>query len=366
MVVAPTQRPLLCQEGQVRFGLVRVEHKLLREIADEAGYTAQNVSALTGLHLSTILRHWHDPRWFEQVEGSSLQRLLAVVPGVDDYIRTYPHLVRQQRLGEELSQFGILIDSDGVRHAMEVAGIASAYISNALEMALHLARADARQCVPYLTTFWGCQQDRALSALFAATQPLRLLQDRETLLAIARDMHAQLRDRRGFSFPRILAQQILVHHLARITGEMPENYYEPRHGRTAFILRGAYMGVLIHTGDLGWAERYKHIVDTNSVARLLELWAFPTWTRDRNATPDFTLERSLLLRETAREVIAEVQGYNEAYVWYLVTTYIPLALESDPTFGLQLGELCAALRQRRDEFDSPEPRAACDGLLQTL
>jgi hypothetical protein len=366
MVVASAQQPLLQRDRQVRFDLVLVGPKLLREIAEEAGYTAQNVSALTGLHLSTILRHWHDPRWFEQVEGSSLQRLLAVVPGVDDYIRTYPHLVRQQRLAEELGQFGIDIDGEGIGHAIEMAGIAPAYISNALEMTLHLARADARQCVPYLTSFWGCQQNRALFALFATAQPLRLLKNPETLLALARDMHAQLEGRRGFSFPRILAQGILVHHLARTTGEMPENCYEPRHGQAAFILRGAYMGVLIHTGDLGWSERYKTIVDTNSVARLLELWSFPTWTRDRNATPDFTLERSLLLRETAREVIVEVQRYNEAYVWYLATTYIPLALEGDPTFGLQLEELRAALHQRRDRVVTPEARAACDGLLHIL
>ncbi len=253
-----------------------------------------------------------------------------------------------------------------MRHATEVARIAPAYIGNALEMALHLARGDVRGCVPYLTTFWGCQQNRALSALFASTPPVRLLKDRETLLVMARDLHAQLRDRRGFAFPRILAQGILVHHLARITGEMPESCYEPRHGRAAFVLRGAYMGVLIHTGDLAWAERYKHIVDTNPVARLLELWAFPTWTRDRNATPDFTLERSLLLRETAREVIAEVQGYNEAYVWYLATTYIPRALESDPTFGFQLEELRAALRRRHNALDLPETKAACAQLLQDL
>jgi hypothetical protein len=366
MLVAPVQQALLGREGRVRFRVVPIEHKLLREIADDAGYTAQNVATLTGLHLSTILRHWHDPRWLEQFEGSSLQRLLAVVPGVDDYIRTYPHAVRQERLAEELGQFGIVIDPEGVRHATEVAGIASAYISNALETALHLARADARQCVSYLTTFWGSQQDPALSALFAATPPLRLLKDREPMLVMALDMHAQLQDRRSFSFPRILAQQILVHHLAKITGASPENYYEPRHGRAAFILRGAYMGVLIHTGDLAWAQRYKHIVDTSPVARLLELWSFPTWTRDRNATPDFTLERSLLLRETAREVIAEVQVYNEAYVWYLVTTYVPLALESDPTFGFQLEEFSAALRLRREQLDSREVRAACDALLQSL
>jgi len=343
-----------------------VEPKPLREIAEEAGYSAQNVAALTGLHLSTILRHWHDPRWLEQFEGASLQRLIVVVPGVDHYVRTYPQRLRQQRLADELREEGIVVDRAGVAHASEAMGIAPAFISNALETTLHLARSDARRSISYVTTFWGCQQDRALGVLFSASAPGRLLEDRGPLLAAAEAVHEQLRLRRGFSFPRILTQQILVHHLARITGEMPESYYEPRHSRTAFILRGAYMGTIIHTDDLAYAQRYKAIVDSNPVARLIELWAFPTWARDRNATPDFTLERSLLLRHTAREIIAELAHYNEAYVWYLATTYLPLALEMDPTFGFQLPELAASLRARMGGFASRDVQVACERLVKAL
>lgn len=343
-----------------------LQAKALREIADEAGYTAQNVASLTGLHLSTILRHWHDPRWLEQFEGSSLQRLIVVVPGVDDYVRTYPQRVRQQRLAEELQEAGIVVDGSGVGHASGELGIAPAFIGNALETTLHLARGDSRQAVSYLTTFWGCQQDRALRVLFATDRPERLLEDCGPLLSAAQAMHEQLRLRRGFSFPRILAQQILVHHLARVTGQMPESYFDPRHTRTAFILRGAYMGSIIHSDDLDLARRYKAIVDSNPVARLIELWSFPTWTRDRNATPDFTLERSLLLRHTAREIISELQHYNETYVWYLATTYLPLALEMDPTFGFQLGELAVALRSRIEGLTSEDVRDACEQLVKVL
>ncbi len=340
--------------------------KTLREIADEAGYTAQNVAALTGLHLSTILRHWHDPRWLEQFEGGSLQRLIVVVPGVDEYIRHYPQRLRHERLAAELTDEGIAVDPDGVRHASEVMGIAPAFLGNALETTLHLARGDARQSVSYLTTFWGCHQDRALWVLFSSDGPGRLLEDCGPLLEAAQAMHEQLRLRRGFSFPRILSQQILVHHLARVTGQMPEGYYEPRHTRTAFILRGAFMGAIIHSRDIAYARRYKEIVDSNPVARLIELWAFPTWARDRNATPDFTLERSLLLRHTAREIIGELEHYNEAYVWYLATTYLPLALELDPTFGFQLAELATALRIRIGRLASEDVRDACERLVKTL
>jgi len=343
-----------------------VQVRALREIADEAGYTAQNVASLTGLHLSTILRHWHDPRWLEQFEGSSLQRLIVVVPGVDEYVRTYPQRVRQQRLAEELREMGIEVDGEGVSYATDQLGIAPAFIGNALETTLLLARGDARQAVSYLTTFWGCQQDRALRVLFAVDGPGRLLEDCDPLLSAAQAMHEQLRPRRGFSFPRIVAQQVLVHHLARVTGQMPESYFDPRHTRTAFILRGAYMGAIIHSDELALARRYREIVDSNPVARLIELWSFPTWTRDRNATPDFTLERSLLLRHTAREIISELQHYNETYVWYLATTYLPLALEMDPTFGFQLAELGAALRSRIGGIASEHVRDACERLVKAL
>src|SRR5947199_10044253 len=104
-----------------------LEPKTLREIADDAGYTAQNVAALTGLHLSTILRHWHDPRWLEQFEGSSLQRLVVVVPGVDDYLRRYPQRLRQERLADELQTEGIVVAPAGVLHASEVMDIAPAF-----------------------------------------------------------------------------------------------------------------------------------------------------------------------------------------------------------------------------------------------
>ncbi len=362
--------PLRCPDNGVGAGgrnqPAPVQARTLREIADEAGYTAQNVASLTGLHLSTILRHWHDPRWLEQFEGSSLQRLIVVVPGVDAYVRSYPQRVRQHRLAEQLRAAGIVVDPTGIDYATDELGIAPAFIGNALETTLHLARGDARQAVSYLTTFWGCQQDRALRVLFAPAAPGRLLEGCAPLLAAAHAMHEQLRLRRGFSFPRILAQQVLVHHLARVTGQMPESYFDSRHTRTAFILRGAYMGTIIHSDELALARRYKEIVDSNPVARLIELWSFPTWTRDRNATPDFTLERSLLLRHTAREIISELQHYNEAYVWYLTTTYLPLALEMDPTFGFQLAELAAALRCRICGIAEENVRDACERLVKAL
>ena len=49
---------------------------------------------------------------------------------------------------------------------------------------------------------------------------------------------------------------------------------------------------------------------------------------------------------TQVEVIHELACYNGAYVHYLLSVYVPLALARDPTFGLAIDTLAAAIRQR--------------------
>ena len=74
---------------------------LLQEIAEEAGYSASHVASLSGLHLSTVVRHWQDAHWFDHLDGGSLKKLIAALPGVEEYIRVYPHLCRQHQLAEQ-------------------------------------------------------------------------------------------------------------------------------------------------------------------------------------------------------------------------------------------------------------------------
>ena len=96
-------------------------------------------------------------------------------------------------------------------------------------------------------------------------------------------------------------------------------------------------------------------------------WASPPvevrWAKQ--ADPPGAAEEAEVER-TAREIIDELQQYNEAYVWYLATTYLPLALEVDPTFGFQRAELAAALRSRIGRLISGDVRDACERLLRSL
>src|SRR5262245_3021492 len=144
---------------------------LLQEIAEEAGYSASHVASLSGLHLSTVVRHWQDSQWFDHLDGVSLRKLVASLPGVDEYVRVYPHLSRQQRLAEQLCELGVEVDQEGIRHAVVSAGMAPARVSNALETAVQLLTGNVRASVSLLSACWACEQDRVTRALFAVQTP---------------------------------------------------------------------------------------------------------------------------------------------------------------------------------------------------
>ena len=69
------------------------------------------------------------------------------------------------------------------------------------------------------------------------------------------------------------------------------------------------------------------------------------------------------MRKTAIEVLRETGSYTDAYLYYLCTTYLPLALTRDPTFGLKLPDLLQALKGRLEECEDPTVREACLALI---
>ena len=98
----------------------------------------------------------------------------------------------------------------------------------------------------------------------------------------------------------------------------------------------------------------------------LEERSFPTYTRDGRISSDFTLPSSLSLRNTATEVLREIAEYNDAYVYYLVSTYIPLALKRDPAFGGKIAELIQAVELRGAECRDKRIRQTCNTLVRRL
>ncbi|WP_242904674.1 hypothetical protein [Actinomadura terrae] len=337
--------------------------KSLSEITKDMGLNMSDVAAFSGLDESTIFRLWDNTEWLDRVSGRSLQSLMSSVPGIAEY--SMAHAIRKRRdvLVAELSAEGLTVDLD----TFESSTVAQQHLLNALEAALHIVRGEATQKVSsFIARFWGREQDRALESLYSVEPGHGLLTDPQPLFESSVELAPRL-NRKTYSFHSILALNILTHQVSKVTGTMDaELGFEVPGRQAAFMMRGVVMGALISTGDFDLAERYRLQLEAMPVYAALEEWSFPTYSRDGRLSSDFTLPSSLPLRNTAREVLREITTYNDAYVYYLASTYIPLALKRDPTFGGKLTELILALELRCADCRDRRIRRTVNELVRRL
>ncbi|WP_165975904.1 hypothetical protein [Actinomadura rubrisoli] len=339
------------------------EPKSLSEITKDMGLNMSDVAAFSGLDESTVFRLWDNTEWLDRVSGRSLQSLMSSVPGIAEYSMAHAIRKRRDALVTDLHSEGLSVDLK----ALEGSTVAQQHLLNALEAALHIVRGQATQKTSsFIARFWGREQDRALEALYSTERGHGLLIDPHRLFESSIELAPRL-NRKTYSFHSILALNILTHQVSKVTGALDADLGFQVPGRqTAFMMRGVVMGSLISSNDLELAERYRKELDATPVYAALEEWSFPTYTRDGRISSDFTLPSSLLLHNTAREVLREITSYNDAYVYYLASTYIPLALKRDPTFGGKLTELIQALQLRGDECRDRRIRDTCNRLVGRL
>ncbi|MFD0687958.1 hypothetical protein [Actinomadura fibrosa] len=339
------------------------EPKSLSEITREMGLNMSDVAAFSGLDESTVFRLWDNTEWLDRVSGRSLQSLMSSVPGIAEYSMAHAIRKRRDALVADLHGEGLEVDL----HALENSTVPQQHLLNALEAGLHIVRGEATQKTSsFIARFWGRDQDRALEALYSLDAGHGLLNDPHRLFESSIDLAPRL-NRKTYSFHSILALNILTHQVSKVTGEIDTDLgFEVPGRQTAFMMRGVVMGSLISSGDVDLAERYRRELDATPVYAALEEWSFPTYSRDGRISSDFTLPSSLSLRNTAREVLREITTYNDAYVYYLVSTYIPLALKRDRTFGGKINELILALELRGTECRDKKIRTCCDELVRRL
>ncbi|WP_067793643.1 hypothetical protein [Actinomadura formosensis] len=339
------------------------EPKSLSDITRDMGLNMSDVAAFSGLDESTIFRLWDNVEWLDRVSGRSLQSLMSSVPGIAEY--SMAHAVRKRRDGlvDNLHREGLAVDLG----ALENSTVPQQHLLNALEAALHIVRGQATQKTSsFIARFWGRDQDRALSALYSTDAGHGLLVDPQKLFDSSVDLAPRL-NRKTYSFHSILALNILTHQVSKVTGTLETDLgFEVPGRQAAFMMRGVVMGTLIGSNDFELAERYRRELDATPVYAALEEWAFPTYTRDGRISSDFTLPSSLSLRNTATEVLREIAVYNDAYLYYLVSTYIPLALKRDPAFGGKITELIQALELRGADCQDRRTRQACNTLVRRL
>jgi hypothetical protein len=336
----------------------------LSRIASESGFGMADVAFLAGLEESTVSRLWDDPDWLDRVKGRSLQMLIGVVPGIGEYVTSFALAERRNRLADRLAAKNVEVDTGSFRRLVCDRRVPEQYLSNALDTAGFILDGDVRRAAGHLARFWGREQDYALGYLFGTNGSDPLLKDSTPLVEAALAMTEQLTARSN-SFHAIAAQANLVHHLSRVDSTDPRPQQDLTR-QTALSFRSGVMGRLIATDDPDVASEYSRRVQSSPLVAMVEGWAFPTYTHDAKPSTDFSLPRSLLLRETAAEVVREVKHYNDAYLLYLSETGIPVIIGRDPTFGLIRSDLVDALRARRERVALPQAAAACDGILAAL
>jgi hypothetical protein len=337
----------------------------LAKVVEDAGFTMSDVAFVSGLDESTVSRLWDDSAWLDRVSGKSLQSLAASVPGVAEYFAVHSVLARRNSLIRQLEAEGLTVNPRALLLS-PAAKVPQQYLINALEAALGIMHGDDRRVCSYLARFWGLQQNHALESLYATHGDQALLKNPDQLFAASIDMAPRLA-RKSYSFHSILAQATFAHHLGIATGELDSGFLPPITDRqSAFMVRSGIMGLLINSSNTDLAQRYEQMVQETPVLAVIEEWSFPTYTRDCRPNADFSLPGSILLRKTANEVLREVGHYTEAYLYYLCRTYLPLALDRDPTFGLRLAEIHNALLARAETCEDAIARSACISLAAQI
>lgn len=345
----------------------------LRDLAGRTGFTVDSLAHVVSVNRSTLYRLWVDPEWVDKVGAKTLRRLIGVLPGVDEEVGATVLAERRSDLLQGLEALGQPVDEVSLDAAMDKVGVRPHFLYTGLEAVFHLLREERNEAVRCLRACWGREQTRALDVAFGTHPSHSAFADPKPVIAAAESAFDELLKQRGYSFPRVIAQAHLAHHIGKATGQirLDADKQSGRRGikdeKASFFIRGAHMGVLRQEDDLDTAGRYGRLVEDEGIARLVELWAFPSWTGDTPASDNFSLPGGVLLKNTAAEVITEIAEYNDAYVWYLVSTYVPVSLEQvDSTFGGQLAHLEAALRNRAERAELHEVAEACHALAKRI
>jgi hypothetical protein len=338
----------------------------LGHIAESTGFTMSDVALLATVSESTLSRLWDDPRWLDRISGKSLQALVSSIPRVGDYVLGYSASDRRARLAASLGGHGLTVDREAFKTLVRDHGAAEQCLSNALNAALPILEGDADRAAACLARFWGRDQDFALSCLLGTSDGPQLLLDPGPLIAAADGIIDNFAARTK-SFHAILGQAALIHHLARRSTDIfPPLDVSTLNRPTALSVRSLMIGRIIANNDLELTGRYCSLIIKNSFLAVIDEWSFPTYANDARVTHDFSLPRSLMMRRTAREILREIEAYNDAYLYYLAAIAIPTVLRRDPSFGNRLADLCKSLRHRLDSCGESGVRRVCATLLKTL
>lgn len=338
----------------------------LAELVRRFGWSPSDVAFLAGVEESTVSRLWHAEDWSDRIKGKTLRALIAVIPGVGEFIFTDTLKRRREELIDALADVGLVVNMDSFRRLVVSDRIPEQLLANALTAALHVALHQPREAARHLAKFWSRSQDRVLCHLWNDSDSGGIFVDTSPLVQASVSLASTLKSNLT-TFHAILGHATLVHYVARATGRKVHVPDSTSIGRcTAMSYRSSAIGHILQTADLEAAQYYHRAIRENTLLRMVEGWSFPTYNRDTAVTRDFSLPGSVLLRNTVGELLRDFETDNEAYFFYLVGTAIPLLLRHDPTLGLRADEVAREVRSRIDTLYEPAARKAACSLIGQL
>jgi hypothetical protein len=336
------------------------EAKNLQDLALNAGFTVDSLAQVTGLNRATIYRYWLHDDWLQKIGHAALRQIMSVVPGVEQLVGTSVLEDRRKLVTERLQKVGVSVRAEELDAALSDPDIEAQYLFTALMAVAHIIDEEVTPAIYTLRSLWGRSQTRALDAVFGTHPQYTLLEDSRQLTEAAGRSLEKIRETRNYTFQKAVAQAHLAHHIGKCSGVRVLQ-------TESFFLRGSYMGVLRQEDNLETAQEYAQCVARDPIVQLIESWAFPSWSGDLESMDEYRLPRNVSLANTATEVIREIQVYNDAYVWYLAATFVPLALENiDPNFGGQLKGLRNSLEQKAEETSLQELQEECSKLAKRI
>lgn len=335
----------------------------LGTLAEQELLSEADVVVLSGIAPGTISRLWHDRQWLDHISGAVLQRLIAAVPNLTQYVVARSNASRLgkavqscQDLGLELASEPMALCTSDVRSVPEVATV--------LNCAEAVMRMDWRRATAILTRCWGSIHDASLDAIFSP--PPQGLFRNATVLLDASDRLLNCIDTRSNSLNATVGHGILVHKLTKWAGQVPASLCGP--GRSsAFDYRSSIIGTLLKTDDVEVSVTYHRRVDTTPLLRRNELWSMVSYCADIRPAADFSLSPGRILEKTAAEVINDITHRGDAYLHYLCNTAIPVLFHYDRSFGRAIEQLRHTLGGRLDRgIADKRARSAATALLASL
>lgn len=336
----------------------------LGALAEAAMLSMADVVFLSKLPASTLSRLWRNELWLDRVSGATLQRLIAVLPGLPEYVTRCSYGSRLAETLRECDEAGLEISQERMAELLTDHRTAQ-HVATILATASSMMELDPHAAVSNLARCWGVRQDLALDALFA-NEPHGLLSDMTPLVKRGLELIDVL-DGGSNSLHTTVGYGILLHKLTKLTGAVPADISpRARERNSAFAYRSGAIGVLLGEGDTDTSIAYARSLEQNTLLRRNELWSVTSYYADTPRSQDFSLPTGGGFHNTEAEVSKDIASRNEAYLHYLVTSAIPVLLEHDRLFGTTTGEIARQLRNRLEKNVSDKRVLAAGAKLLEL